>query len=249
MRRTISLSFIFLLVSIINIRSVGAEEINFALVEWPPHTSQTMDGYGVAAELVTTIANEMNIDPKYNFYPLKRVFGRLEDGSHWAAFPGSYTEGRAKKFFYSDAIFPQVDRFFYYKQKPDVNFRKLNDLKQFVIGGTKGFWYEDKFKKAGLNTYYVSEDLLAIKMLIGGRVDLVAIHEVVGWQLIKKYFPNEAQNFGVLEKPLKTKPNYLLASKQFPNSKILLKRFNQALEQIKANGKYDKIANKYNLLS
>ena len=74
------------------------------------------------------------------------------------------------------------------------------------------------------------------------------MHEVVGWQLIRKHFPNEVENFAVLEKPLKTKPNYLLASKQFQNSEMILKRFNLALKKTKENGKFDAIYNKYNLL-
>ncbi|MBF0195597.1 MAG: transporter substrate-binding domain-containing protein [Magnetococcales bacterium] len=224
-----------------------AQELKYALLEWPPHTSQYMEGYGVASELVTAVTKEMNLEPKYNFYPLKRVFHYLEEGSHWAAFPGSYTKERAKKFIYSDPIFPQVDRFFYYKNKPKTKFTKLGDLKQYVIGGTKGFWYEKEFKRAKLQTYYVSSDVIALKMLVGGRVNLVAIHELVGWQLIKKHFPDEVDNFGVLEKPLKVKENYLLASRTYPESELLIKRFNLALQKIKTNGTYKNIAGKYNL--
>jgi polar amino acid transport system substrate-binding protein len=223
-----------------------AQELKFALLEWPPHTSQNMDGYGVASELITAVTKEMNCKPKYNFYPLKRVFHYLEEGSHWAAFPGSYTKERAEKFIYSDPIFPQVDRFFYYKQKPKIKFTKLADLKPYIIGGTKGFWYEKEFKSANLQTYYVSKDVIALKMLVGGRVNLVAIHELVGWQLIKKHFPKEVDNFGVLEKPLKVKENYLLASRTYPESKLLIQKFNQALQKIKSDGTYQKIAGKYN---
>ena len=223
----------------------NTEELKFALLEWPPYTSQNMEGYGVASELVTAVTKEMNLEPKYNFYPLKRVFHYLEEGSHWAAFPGSYTKERAKKFIYSDPIFPQVDRFFYYKKRPNIKFTKLEDLKPYIIGGTKGFWYEKEFKRAKLQTYYVSKDVIALKMLIGGRVNLVALHEMVGWQLINKHFPNEVENFGVLEKPLKVKENYLLASRTYPKSEMLIKRFNQALQKIKSDGTYQKIAGKY----
>ncbi|MBF0384218.1 MAG: transporter substrate-binding domain-containing protein, partial [Magnetococcales bacterium] len=103
----------------------NSEELKFALLEWPPQTSQHMEGYGVASELVTAVTKEMDLEANYNFYPLKRVFHYLQEGTHWAAFPGSYTKERAKKFIYSDPIFPQVDRFFYYKNKPKFEFTKL----------------------------------------------------------------------------------------------------------------------------
>jgi polar amino acid transport system substrate-binding protein len=225
----------------------NAEEISFALLEWPPHTTQKMEGYGVASELVTAVTKEMGLEPKYGFFPLKRVLHYVKEGKYWAAFPGSYTKKRAETFFYSDPIFPQVDRFFYYKKKPDIDFDTLENLKSLTIGGTKGFWYVDGFKKAGLKTYYVAEDFLALKMLVGGRIDLVAVNDTVGWQLIKKHFPNQVDNFGVLKKPLRVKENFLLASKKYPDSKTVLKRFNEALKRVKENGTYHRIASKYNL--
>jgi polar amino acid transport system substrate-binding protein len=239
--------FIVLVLFGSNVRSAEAEELSFALLEWPPHTTQKMEGYGVASELVTAVTKEMSMEPKYQFYPLKRLLHYVKEGKHWAAFPGSYTKKRAEVFWYSAPIFPQVDRFFYYKGKPKVKFEKLEDLKSLTIGGTKGFWYSEGFKKAGLKTYYVAEDLLAMRMLVGGRVDLVAVNDVVGWQLIKKYFPNETDNFKVLDKPLRVKENFLLASKKYPNSKLILQRFNQALKRVKDSGLYNEIAGRYGL--
>ncbi|MBF0447919.1 MAG: transporter substrate-binding domain-containing protein [Magnetococcales bacterium] len=240
---------VFLLFWVCHFSIANAQDkISFALLEWPPHTTQKSEGYGVASELISAICKEMNLEPQYHFYPLKRLLGYIEEGRHWAAFPGSHTKQRAERFFYSDPIFPQVDRLFYYKKKPDLIFNTLEDLRPFTIGGTKGFWYEEEFKKAGLNTYYVSEDRVALNMLIHGRVDLVALNDVVGWQLIKTHFPDEIQNFAVIQPPLKVKKNYLLASKTYPNSEFILDQFNLGLKKVKELGIYRKIAQKYGMM-
>jgi polar amino acid transport system substrate-binding protein len=244
---TIALSIIFLTIFGFHPKIVEAKELRFALLEWPPHTTKKMVGFGVASELVSAVTKEMNIEAKYQFFPLKRVLHRVKDGKDWAAFPGSYTNKRAETFYYSDPIFPQVDRFFYYKSKPNIKFKELKDLKNLTVGGTKGFWYADDFKKAGLKTYYVADDILAMKMLVGGRINLVAVNDIVGWQIIKEHFPDKISSFGVLEKPLRVKENFLLASKKYPDSLLILKKFNQALKIVKDNGTYLKIANKYNL--
>jgi polar amino acid transport system substrate-binding protein len=243
-----SLFFAFFLLFSGAARPGQGTEISFALLEWPPHTTKTMLAYGIASELVTAITKEMGYTPSYHFYPLKRLLHHVQEGKHWGAFPGSYTKERAEKFYYSDPIFPQVDRFFYYKKQPSVVYQNLVDLLPLTIGGTKGFWYEEGFNKAGLKTYYVAKDLLALKMLMGGRLDLVAINENVGWQLIKKHFPGEIHNFGTLTKPLRVKENFLLASKKYPQTKERLQQFNRALKNVKKNGVYQKIANKYFLL-
>ena len=62
------------------------------------------------------------------------------------------------------------------------------------------------------------------------------VNERVGWGLIKTHFPEGAQNFKTLAKPLSVMSLRLIVSKDYPNSKKLFDRFNKTLEKCVENG-------------
>ncbi len=85
-------------------------------------------------------------------------------------------------------------------------------------------------------------------MLNASRTDFVIENQTVGYYTINKAFPDQKDKFKVLSKYYgETTSNALLVSRDFPDSKKILERFNQGLEKIKANGTYDKIIKKYNM--
>ena len=71
------------------------------------------------------------------------------------------------------------------------------------MGGILGYWYEKDFKEAGLNVDYAASDEVSLKKLYEGRMDLLAMDELLGWHYIKKLYPNEVQKFDTVKKPLK----------------------------------------------
>ena len=227
-----------------------ADTIRLATGEWKPYTSESLENFGFFTEIVSEIFKEMGVEAEYSFYPWKRCFDSTEKGKVWAAFPYAYTEERAKKVLYSDEIAYSTSRFFYYikdAKAKDFKYETLQDLKQYKVGGILGYFYEEDLKKAGLDVDYVASERSAIEKLVLGRIELWPSNELVGWALIKKYFPKEADNFGTLEKPYSRNALCLIVSKKYPNSKELLRQFNAAFIKIKDKGIYDSILKKYNI--
>ena len=92
--------------------------------------------------------------------------------------------------------------------------------------------------KAGLKVEYTANPEETLKKLQAGRIQLFPLNEMVGWYLIDKLFPDHKNRFGVLEKPYELSPSYLMVSKSYPNSKRLLKRFDEAFQKLKESGDY-----------
>ncbi len=227
--RTISIILILLCVSASN-----AQTLPLATGEWVPWTSAGLENYGEFAERVTIVMKEMGMEPDYVFYPWRRCFDSVAKGRVWAAFPYSYTEERAKQVWYSDMLACSRTVFFYYDSGgPPVRYRfeRLEDLKPYRIGGVTGYFYEEAFKAAGLQVDYANKEINSIEKLMVGRIDLVPVNERVGWDLIKTRFPDSFRNFHILEKPLSVKPLRLIVSRDYPGSKKLFDRFNQALQR------------------
>ncbi len=246
MKKVLLVGCLILLVTV----SVNAgQKVTLVTDEWEPYTSNKMEGYGFFTEIVTAIFKEAGLEVEYQFFPWKRCELNLRNGTVFAAFPYKMTEGRKATYDFSDAIANSTGRFFYLKSriKSEVTWEKLEDLKSYKIGGTRGYWYEKEFNTAGLIIDYGTSDKLGFKKLKGGRFDLLATEELVGWELIKKLYPNEIDDFGIMKQPLNKDELRLMISRVYPDSAAITEKVNTALQRIKDNGVYSAILKKYKI--
>jgi polar amino acid transport system substrate-binding protein len=212
----------------------GAQSIPIATGEWKPFTSADMESHGKFTKQVTIVLKAMGMEPHYLFYPWGRCYDAVVKGRVWAAFPYSYTKKRGEKVWFSDKLSCSKTVFFYYDRGTsagEYHYNSLKDLKAYKIGGVIGYFYKNTFKKEGIKVDYVNSEKSAIEILKFGRIDLLPINDLVGWNLIHSHFPEDAHKFKTLPKPLSIKPLRLIVSKDYPGSKKLLKRFNRTLRQ------------------
>ncbi len=191
----------------------------------------------------------MGVPFEYKFYPWKRSEYNLKYGSAFAGFPYFKTKERENTFDFSDEIVSSRIKFFFLKSKfkDEITWDKLEDLKEYNIGGALGNWYEPVFKAAGMKVQYSVTDELSFKKLNAHVVDLVPTDELVGWEIIKKLFPRKEFNFATVKKPLKEDMLRLMISKKYPGAAMLKEKFNVSLKHIKEKGIYSEILKKYHI--
>jgi polar amino acid transport system substrate-binding protein len=228
-------------------------EVILTTGDWPPYVFETGPDKGPMADIVIAAFKEAGVTAKVVFYPWKRAEDEVHQGNAFAAFPYALTPERQKEFDFSDPLYTVKAKFFFNKKyHPDgMPFENLADLKNYKIGGLLGSWYEAAFKEAGLQVEYVSSTDQNVEKLARGRIDLMIEEENSVWTLIRQLYPNEADQFVSLEKPL-VQPGVvndlsLMISRSYPNSAELLTKFNAGLAAIRANGVYDQILEKYKL--
>lgn len=232
------------------INSFGAEKtVKLVTGEWEPYSGKNMEGKGFVAEIVTAAFNEMGIEAQITFLPWKRCEYMLKKGTAFAAFPYLKTAEREKTFDFSDEVGNSNMRLFYLKTniKQEVDWNTFADLKKYRIGGTLGYWYEKDFREAGLNVDYAATDEVSLKKLYEGRMDILAMDELLGWHYIKKLYPNDLRKFETVKKPLKVDKLRLLISRKYPDAAELKDKFNIGLSTIKTNGVLAGILKKYNI--
>lgn len=216
--------------------------------EWAPFTSETMEGNGFFTEIVTAVFQEMGREPEYIFYPWVRAEEAVASGESWAAFPYSYNDERAQTYTFSDNVAYSTTVFFYYKPHMEaVEWEQLEDLQPYLVGTVTGYYHEALFADAGLNTDSSPDEESGIRKLQAGRIDLFPMSDLVGWALIRELFPDEVDNFGVLERPLDQTEICMMVLTSDPQALQLLDEFNVALQAIKDNGTYEEILTRYNL--
>jgi polar amino acid transport system substrate-binding protein len=227
-----------------------ATAILLATGEWSPYTSQAMEGNGAFTEIVSTVFQEMGRTPHYLFLPWKRAESETLDGRVFAAFPYMITDARRQDFNFTDPICATTGKFFYIpaRHPAGIAYQKLEDLRGYRIGAVLGHWYEDPLREAGLDIGLVVSDEQSFSQLHAGHVDLVPVDELVGWHIVDRLFPGEAQHFATLAKPLNDgSPLHLMVSRTYPDGAALTRQFNLALKTIRDNGTYARIMDHHGL--
>lgn len=229
-----------------------SDKLVLAIGEWAPYTTENAEGYGICTEVVTEVLKTIDINFEYRFYPWERALKMVESGVDWASFPWYYTEDRADVYHYSDDIWKSSHMLFYHKTSAKINngnisYDKLEDLKLYKFGGVRGYFYEKIFSDEAYNYEMTGSLENVIQMLSNDRIDFFIEDEEVGWQAIKRILPDNVHEFDTLKKPVKEEKMYLLVSKKYPDSTEILKRFNDALWTIKANGKYQEILRRHGM--
>ncbi len=227
---------------------IPSEPVRLVTSDWSPYTSSTMPGHGFFTELVSAVFAEMGLTPSYSFYPWKRCRCNVACGKAWAAFPYTKTAERAAILDFSDSVSSSTTRFFYYGSDKKYFYTSIADLKKYKIGGISGYFYKEIFAEEGIKVFYAPDEKSAFNMLREGRIDLLALNEMVGWHIINMNFEEEKDAFHTLPKALSNNSLRLMVSRSYPGTEILLQRFNEALAKVKANGKIEEILDKYGLL-
>ena len=228
-----------------------SEDVLLTTSEYLPYTTEHAENYGFCTEIVSAVIKNMDMNPVYKFYPWRRGQLNVREGNVRATFPYSKNAEREREYWFSaQPLFVGRVSFFCCKDCLSENLRwnTLEDLKQYKIGGVRGYWYESDFAKAGLAVEYTDHPEESLKKLYSGRIQLFPLNEMVGWYLIDRLFPDHKKRFCVLAKPYELSPSYLMVSKSYPNSKRLLKRFDEAFQRLKESGGYRKILKKNGIM-
>ena len=225
--------------------TVCAEEtIRITNGEWPPYLSEKLDHYGYGSRIVTEAFAKEGIPVKYSFFPWKRAYEMAKQGSWDATLLWVVTDERKPFFDASDPILEEQDVFFHLKSF-DFDWETIDDLKDIQIGATLGYVYGDLFQKAekdgSIQVERVRKDEINFKKLLGKRISVFVCSFSVGYALLNKMYNSETVAlFTNHPKAVKETSYHLLFSKEVPENKDRLVKFNSGLKMLKESGEFDR---------
>lgn len=224
------------------------EEVLIVTGEFPPFSSESMPGQGMAVEIVRAVFAEMKRPLKIEFYPWARAELMVELGEAWGAIPYVPSSARKEKFHISESLFLGNTVLLSYGDKMNaLDYQGLTDLKSYRVGAALGYWYIDVFQDAGLDLEITADDITNLKKLRSARVDVIPVNEYVASWNIKDMFPGDFDKFRRLGDPLRSNENVVIVSRAMTESEKLLQEFNAAFARIKDKGIYQAITMKYQL--
>lgn len=236
---------VFIIIFILTLTTPGkTSEFKIMTEELKP-LSYTEKGEikGLSVEIVREILKMTNCSDNIKVYPWARAYNETLNNPNNILFSMSRNPEREKLFKWVGPLI--TDNVFFYKKKgTDVNIKSIEDAKKVKrIAITRNYPHQKQLRAKGFKNLYITVTPESnIKMLINERVSLIIGAELVYTELIKATTVNP----NLLEKiniPIDQAILYIAFSKDTPDSKV--QKWQNALDEIKKSGKYDKIKTKY----
>lgn len=199
---------------------------------------------GSDVEIVTEICKRAGIEPEIHDYPLKRALMMTEKGEAAGIFTIFRTEERDQFLYFPEETINTVRTMVIGRKYSGFRINSLEDLRDKAIGVMDGRKYGPEFDNIpGLKKEFLKTKEQMILMLNKGRVDVILNSE--------EPFKHEVRKMGIEDKfemlyLVRENPVYVAFSKTLgEKGEKLSKVFSEALKQMKADGTYEKILNKY----
>jgi polar amino acid transport system substrate-binding protein len=250
-RRLLALAALSTILSLLSVPAHAAAPdptaIRIAIGEWPPYTSEKLNGHGIAGELITAAFAASGIEVTYVFYPWNRSLELSRRGGIEATATWFESADRRADFHLSDPLFDSRFLLYFLKDKP-ISWQKVEDLDGIKIGATTGYFYGDAFaqaeKSGRITVIRASSDETNLKNLLLGRLDAFPLDQQVAEFLFANDLPAaDVARIGHNAVAVHSRPQHLLISRKAANGEALIRLFNQGLETIRDNGTYERIVN------
>jgi len=228
--------------------ALQAREYQLVTLDYPPYEFEENGKVkGLATEIVREVFRRMGDDVKITVYPWKRSLELVKNGSADAVFTIYHTPEREDFLDYSAEVLVQQKTAFFVLNNSKIKYdRKLDDLKQESFGVVLGVNYGEKFglftekNQHKIASYY--DGFSNMRGLLTG-MHTITVSNVLGATTILKSMNKESQ-VKMLEPVLQDVASYLAFSKA-AKLKTVRDKFDKTLKQMKADGTYKKIINKY----
>ncbi len=244
-----------ILISIILISSTSlsfGQELVIGWEDWPPYEFKDDDGNftGVDIDLVSAIIENMNYSTFFKEVPWKRNLKEIENGTIDITMGASKTPEREAFAYFSDPY--RNESVAMYIRKADVNkysFTSLDDIigTSFRLGVTSGSYNGEKYSVLVNNPEFmkrITETTVEsnnYKMLSSNRLDGFLADTVSTTAGLKE--EGLFDQF-VIFMPIYSDDVFVMLSKKSINPSQV-RAFNASLAELKSNGTYNKIMDKY----
>lgn len=241
--------FLIALLFLAGTASARANDLLIVSEEFPPYNySQDGEARGLSTEVVQAVLEELGIDAEIAFLPWARSYLTAQSRKNTLIYSIGRIPEREDLFEWVGAIAPYNTSFYKLATNLSVSVTTLEDARPYRIGvSVEDVIYQYLEGQGFRNLEIVGEDLLNIRKLALGRVQLIAFDEAsfayrVGLEKMNPLLFERVHRIEALSGDL-----FMAFSKN--SDPELVARFRQALATVKANGTYDAILLRYQLIN
>jgi polar amino acid transport system substrate-binding protein len=228
------------------VNPVPAESLRIVTGELPPYATESRADHGIALEIVRRAFQLSGYEVSYVFKPWTRALEEARAGEWDGTAYWGYNPQRDAGFLISDNVLTE-QWVFVYRQAPTIpplQWSRLADLQGLRIGAVQSYTYTPEFwrlQKSGvLNVAIAGDDLANLRLLLAGRVDVIAIERNVACYLMQAHLaPSETAQLRAHPRWLTQNfTTHLMLSRKLPQSAQRMAAFNQGLRILQRSSSY-----------
>ena len=222
-----------------------ARRVVMCTVPWAPFYDPGLEDEGFISEISRAAFRAAGHDAKLEFMPWARAMLEVRQGDRHVLMGAYYTDERAETYIASDRIYTTSVGLVALKDLGVSSYGELRDLSEYTIGYGRGWATTDEFDNADyLDKEAADNNVLNVRKLYAGRIDMIAMNFDRFSQIAadEGFDPDRAV---FLDPPLQSSGLYLMASRAIENPETLIEEFNEGLEAIRQNGRYDEIIERF----
>lgn len=217
--------------------------LRIASGELPPYATASRPDQGLALAIVRRAFELGGYRVQFQFLPWSRALAETREGvwdasAHWGATPE-----RRRDFLLSDNLYTEQWRMLHRRDMP-FDWKTVADLAPFRLGLTRDYTYTPEIwaaARAGqLRHESPPNDLLALRMLLAARIDVLPLDRNVACEVLLDNFSAAEQGQLILHPRPMTESftTHVLFPPARAQSKTLLDAFNRGLRTLRASGEY-----------
>lgn len=246
--RTLAQRCLLLIALLGNTTPGFAAGISWMSEEYPPYNFSSPSGHpqGIAVEMLEQIWRRLGIDHHANdiqIMPWARGYAQLQRKPNTALFSMTYTPAREKQFRFVGPLIPNHVVLLAPKAK-QLQIQDPAQLQELIIGVVREDIGEQLLNDLEINPDNLVFSNLAsnlVQLLARGRVDAIAYSaDVATWNMLRAGIdPSQFENIYTL---LEGQLGYAFHQDTDPS---LLRQYQQALDQLKAEGQLEILRSRY----
>lgn len=243
--KPLSITVVFLAIASLLPFSLSARDITMLTTEWAPHYGSDLPENGLTTALVMAAFKAVGHNAEIKFIPWTRALKDVKEGKADIVMGAYHSADREADYLFSDAIV-HLDTGLIARPGLGKNtFSSLRDLQGYSIGVARGWANNDEFDAANYLEKHVSTSpSLNIKKLFRGRIDMAVMNfDLFRYEAKKAGFCLADIEF--IDPPLETHGLHIMASKQITDYREIITDFNNGLDKIRKNGKFQRILNRF----
>ncbi len=223
------------------------DKITIVTEEWAPFNYQENGKMmGFSTELLKGMLTHLKIKAPIKLYPWARSYHLALNNKNTLLYTVARTDERQNLFKWIGPIAPRKMYLFKLKNRKDIVINSLADAQSFVVGSVRDdafsqFLFNNGFQK-GKNVILEPDAKTNIHKLFSNTIDIFAGPEMGAAFLAKK----QGLSFDKMDKLFCAidKGNYYFVFNKDTDDRIV-KQFQNAFDEMKHNGTFDKIKDKY----
>ena len=213
--------------------------VTVAYGSWEPFFGKDLKNLGSINEVVRAAFEKKGYKVTFKFMPWARAEQMVKLGSFDLTVSYLKTKSRVNEFIFSKHSISKHKTYFYKKKgNTKVSIKAIEDSVKYSIGMTRGYHYSDEFeqfiKRHNLRPELSNSDIIGLRKIIKGRIEIYPVEEFVAdYQLKKMGLQNQAEPEAYL---LAQTLNYAMFHKN--TKKEILVDFDKGLEELVQEGKF-----------